>query len=87
MRKTESVIKEYVSKLPFDSLKYLSELFDRRIGPDLSDAIEFLSRNPEIDKFLGAARSYEEFWNAVDLVSSFIEKEFARRTPELVTHA
>lgn len=87
MKKIDSVIKEYVMKLPFDSLKYLFDRFDERIGPDLSEAIDFISKNPDIDKFLGAAKNYEEFWNAVDIVGAAIEREFARRTPDLVSHA
>lgn len=87
MKKIDSVIKEYVTKLPFDSLKYLFDRFDERIGSDLGEAIEFVSKNPDIDKFLATAKNYEEFWNAVDMVSSFVEKEFARRTPDLVSHA
>jgi hypothetical protein len=87
MKKIDSVIKEYVTKLPFDSLKYLFDRFDERIGSDLSEAIEFISKHSEMDKFLAGAKNYEEFWNAVDLVSSFVEKEFIRRTPDLVSHA
>lgn len=87
MKKIDSAIKEYVSKLPFDSLKYLYDRFDERIGPDLAEAIEFVSKNPDVDKLLTAAKNGDEFWNAVDLVSSFVEKEFQRRTPDLVSHA
>ena len=87
MKKIDSVIKEYVSKLPFDSLKYLYDRFDERIGPDLSEAIEFTSKNPDIDKFYSAAKNGDEFWSAVDVVSAAVVKEFTRRTPDLVTHA
>lgn len=87
MKKIDSVIKEYVIKLPFDNLKFLFDRFDERIGPDLSDAIDFISKNPDIDKFLGTAKDGDEFWVAVDMVSSFVEKEFQRRTPDLVSRA
>ena len=87
MKKIDSVIKEYVSKLPFDSLKFLFDRFDERIGPDLAEAIEFTSKNVDIDKFFGAAKNYEEFWTAVDLVGAAVEREFQRRTPDLVSHA
>lgn len=87
MKKVDFVVKEYVSKLPFDNLKYLFDRFDERIGPDLSEAIELIAKNPEIDKLLSAAKDCEEFWDAVDLVSSYVVKEFHRRTPDLVSHA
>ena len=87
MKKIDSIMKEYVSKLPFDNLKYLYDRFDERIGPDLSEAIEFISKNPDIDRLLAAAKDYEEFWAVVDTVSGFVGKEFLRRTPDLVNHA
>lgn len=87
MKKIDFVLKDYVSKLPFDSLKYLFARFDERVGPDLSEAIELISKNPEIDKLLAVAKDYEEFWNGVDAVSAAVEKEFIRRTPDLVSHA
>ncbi len=87
MKKIDTVLKEYVTKLPFDNLKYLYDRFDERVGPDLSEAIEFIAKNSDIDKFLGAAKDGEEFWAVVDLVSAAVVKEFARRTPDLVSHA
>jgi hypothetical protein len=87
MKKIDTVLKDYVMKLPFDNLKYLYDRFDERIGPDLSEAIELISKNSDIDKFLGAAKNAEEFWAVVDLVAAQVEKEFARRTPDLVSHA
>lgn len=87
IKKIDSVIKEYVSKLPFDNLKYLFDRFDERVGPDLSEAIEFVSKNSEIDRLFAAAKNYEEFWSAVDAVSAAVEREFMRRTPDLVSHA
>jgi hypothetical protein len=86
MKKVDFVIRDYVSKLPFDNLRWLAERFEERIGPDLSEAIEFISKNSEIDKFLGTAKDYVEFWTAVDQVAAYVEKEFARRSPDLVSH-
>lgn len=87
MKKIDSVMKEYVSKLTFDNLKYLYDRFDERMGPDLSEAIELISKNPDIDRLLVTAKDYEEFWSVVDTASHFVEKEFMRRTPDLVPHA
>jgi hypothetical protein len=87
IKKIDSAIKEYVCKLPFDSLKYLFDRFDERIGPDLSEAIDFVSKNPEVDRLLASAKNGDEFWATVDMVSGFVEKEFHRRIPDLVSHA
>lgn len=87
MKKIDSVMKDYVSKLPFDALKYLYDRFDERIGSDLSEAIELIAKNPDIDRFLMSAKDYSEFWGVVDHASGYVEKEFTRRTPDLVNHA
>lgn len=86
MKKTELVLREYVSKLPFESLKYLADRFAERIGPDLAEATELCSKHPDIDRFLSSASTYEEFWNALDEIAKYVEKEYARRTPDLVSH-
>ena len=87
MKKVDSFLRDYAAKLPFDNLKWLVERFKERIGPDLSEAIDFVAKNPDVDKLLGAAKNYEEFWNAVDLVGSCVEKELNRRVPDLVSHS
>jgi hypothetical protein len=86
MKKVDSVLKDYVSKLPFDGLKYLIERLDERVGSDLAEVIEYISKNPEVDKLLSSAKDYEEFWTAFDMVAAQIEKEYSRRTPDLVSH-
>jgi hypothetical protein len=86
MKKIDLVLRDYVVKLPFDNLKYLAERFAERMGPDLSEAIEMCAKHPDIDRFFASASNYQEFWNAMDTVSTAIEKEYARRMPELVSN-
>lgn len=86
MRKVDTILREYATKLSFDNLKWLTERFVERMGPDLSEAVDFISQNSEIDKILASARNHEEFWNSLDQISWHVEKEFARRTPDLVSH-
>jgi hypothetical protein len=84
MKKNDFVIREYASKLPFDTLRYLCERFKERIGPDLAEAIEVLSKSVEMDKILSSARDADEFFNAVDMIAFFVEKEYGRRNPDFV---
>ncbi len=86
MKKMDSILREYVAKLPFDSLKYLAERFAERMGPDLSEAIELCAKHPDLDRLFAAATNYEEFWSVVDSIASYVEKEYSRRVPDLVTH-
>jgi hypothetical protein len=86
MKKIDVVVKDYVSKLSFDNLKYLVERFSNRIGPDLSECIDFISKNPEIDKLLSATKSGPELWTVVDLVALYVDKELSKRVPDMVSH-
>lgn len=86
MKKIDTVVKEYVNKLSFDNLKYLVERFSNRIGPDLSECIDFISKNSEVDKLLSSAKSGPELWAVVDLVASYVEREFSKRVPDMVSH-
>lgn len=83
MKKTDLIIREYVSKLPFDTLKFLTERFRDRVGSDLADAIEIISKSSDMDKILATAKNADEFFNSLDFIASFVEKEFTRRVPDL----
>ena len=84
MKKSDLVVREYVSKLPFDALKFLAERLRERIGSDLADAIDIISKSPELDRMLVACKDADEFFNTLDFIASFIDKEYAKRVPDLV---
>jgi len=84
MKKFESVIRTYLSGLSFDELRFLAIRFTDRIGSDIAEVTEFLSKSPEMDRFLLTARNAEEFYDMLDLIHTYVEKEFYRRTPEVV---
>jgi hypothetical protein len=84
MKKTDSLLKEYVAKLSMDHLKYLSVRLNDRIGSDLAEAAEFLSQNSEVDKFLLTSRTADEFYNMLDMVCSCVDREISRRIPDMV---
>lgn len=86
MKKVDTSVRDYVSKLSFDNLKYLGERFNNRIGSDLSECVELISKNSEIDRLLGAAKNAEEFFAIVDAVAYAVDREFVRRVPDAVLH-
>lgn len=86
MKKVDTSVKDYVSKLSFDNLKYLAERFNNRVGSDLSECTDFISKNSDMDRLLGAAKNGEEFFAVLDAVASAIDREFSRRVPDAVAH-
>ena len=86
MKKVDTSIRDYVSKLSFDNLKYLAERFNNRIGSDLSECTDFISKNSEMYRLLSAAKNGEEFFAVLDAVAAAIEREFSRRVPDAAMH-
>jgi hypothetical protein len=86
MKKVDTLVKDYVSKLSFDNLRYLAERFHNRIGSDLSECTDFVSKSSDIDRLLAAAKNGEEFFTVLDMVAFAIEREFSRRVPEAIIH-
>ncbi len=79
MKKSESFLKEYVFKLSDDNLKYLHNLLAQRLSGDLAEAVDFLSGNNDIDRWLALAKNSTEFYDDLDLVTKYTVNEFNRR--------
>ena len=69
MRSSNSVLKEYVSSLSYKELLFLKTRFSQRVGGDLGEAVNFISKNEEMDKWLLAAEGAEDFYQMLDVLS------------------
>ncbi len=83
MKKFDTVLKEYVSRLSLDNLKYLAVRLEDRIGADLAEALDTMSSCHDLDRWLSSAKSYTEFYDMVDSVHEYINRELGKRVPEL----
>lgn len=84
MKKIDTMLKEYVSKLTTDNLKFLYERLSVRGSGDLADSVELMSTTSEIDKWLKSATNADQFYDMIDLAEKFVEKEYRKRVPDLV---
>jgi len=84
MKKTDFILRECVSKLPAEELKFLGQRLNERLGSDLAEATEALSHIPEIDKYLSMAQNGDQFFDMIDLVTKQINKELERHIPDIV---
>jgi hypothetical protein len=84
MKKVDVMLKEYVTKLALDDLKYLSGRFNQRTGADLAEAIDALSTCADIDKWLLSAQSCDEFYDMIDTAQEYVDRELGKRVPDLV---
>ena len=69
MRSSNSVLKEYVASLSYKELLFLKTRFSQRVGGDLGEAVNFISKNEEMDKWLLAAEGAEDFYQMLDVLS------------------
>jgi hypothetical protein len=66
-------------KLTDEDLKFLNFRLTQRISSDLADAINFVSKDAEMDKLLASAESAIEVFEIMDDLHFCLEKERKRR--------
>jgi hypothetical protein len=69
MTSSNSVLKEYVSSLSYKELLFLKTRFSQRVGGDLGEAVNFVSKNEEMDKWLSVAEGAEDFYQMLEVLS------------------
>lgn len=79
MKKPDAFVKDYLSRLPDDGLKFLSSRLGQRLQGDLAEAIDYLSRAPEMDRWLSSAKGAPEFYDMLDTVARLLDREYNRR--------
>jgi hypothetical protein len=79
MKKPEVMLKEYVGRLSDDDLSYLNMRLSQKLCGDLSDGLNILQKNSEVDKWLCTAASAQQFFEMVDIIADYVDKESKRR--------
>jgi len=82
MKKVETLLKEYVTKLSDDNLKYLDARFGQRLCGDLAEALALMSQTHDIDRWLSSAKGANEFYDMLDLAAKYVEREYNKRAQQ-----
>ena len=72
-------LKEYVTRLPDDAVKYIGVRLDEKIGSDLAEALDELANAPDINGWLMSAENFDTFYDMVDLLNEYFQKEMKKR--------
>jgi len=80
MKKPEFIVKEYVGRLSDDNLNFLEIRLTERYSGDMSEATELLARSSELDKWLSTAKSGDEFFDMLDLITDCVDSEAKKRS-------
>lgn len=75
----ESLVKEYVRRISDDELNYLNIRYVQNLFGDKAEVAHCLSRDKQIDKLLAAATDAEDWFDIVDYIGEYVNKEHAYR--------
>ena len=81
MKKVETILKEYVGKLSDDNLRFLESRLGQRLSGDLPEALSFLAQTNDMDRWLSSAKGAIEFYDMVDTLAKYVEREYKKRNP------
>lgn len=72
-------MREFVRSLSDENLSWLVSRLEQRFPGDLPDALSFMQKNDEANRFLGNANCSREFFETLDTLTSLLWAENRRR--------
>lgn len=72
-------VAEYATQLSDDELRWLGLRLTERLGGDLGEAVEFLSKNEKIDAYLKTTNTADELFEATERIREVVTKECKKR--------
>jgi|SRR5262252_5168084 len=81
MKKVDTLLREYTSKLSDDNLRFLDSRLGQRLSGDLPEALSFLAQTNDMDRWLSSAKGAIEFYDMVDTLAKYVEREYKKRNP------
>ena len=79
MKKYTDVLREYAKRLNDEDLKFLNMRLTHRLGGDVGEAIEFMQRNQEVDRWLSTAGNATDFFDMLDQIDASVQQEVKKR--------
>jgi hypothetical protein len=79
MEKIPDIVKEYISGLNDDDLRYLHSRLDQKFSGDMAEALDLISDDHSMDYWLKASPSHNDFFNRIDFITNQLESECSYR--------
>jgi hypothetical protein len=76
------VLKEYVKRISDSEIAVLRTRFRQRLCGDMADIANILAKDAEVDAWLQESTTADEWFDMVDKLASFVDREFDRRHSE-----
>lgn len=78
-KEQKSVIIEYVSSLSSEDVYFLSTRLTEKLSGDVAGSLDFISKDPKMDKLFLNTESAEELFSLLDSVRDIVNKENTKR--------
>lgn len=75
----DSNLREYAKNLSDADVSFLYVRFQQRLGGDMGEISEVLTRNKEIDRWLASAKSHDEWDEMFEKLARIISESYKSR--------
>lgn len=75
----KNTVVEYATQLSEEDLRWLTQRLTERLSGDLSEALNFMSKNKSMDNIFSSAKSAEELYDLCDQVRDLLQRECKKK--------
>jgi hypothetical protein len=79
MKNIDHFLKEYFYRLSDENLKVLHSRLHFRYQGDIPEVLNFVGNNKDLDRWLGGASGYFDFYGMVDTMHEAVNREYQKR--------
>ncbi len=79
MLEKPNLLKEYISNLSDDDIKFLESRLNQRLSGDIPEVLNFLEKNSKVDFILSKTKTANELYDLVDAVAELVKQEIVTR--------
>jgi hypothetical protein len=75
VKKSDTILREYVRKISDDDLRFLNMRFSQTLAGDRAEVAEVLAKDKDVDKWLSSATCAVEWFDMLDQMAEYVQKE------------
>jgi len=79
MKKPDTVLREYANRISDDDLKFLHTRLSQRLAGDMAEALQFLGKDPAVDRLLRDQQDGEKLYDIIDVLQNYLDQQFKKR--------
>jgi len=72
-KSTVDLVRGYIRRLNDDDVTFLHSRLSQRLGNDVADAVGFIEKTPEMDRWFATSDDADDLYDMVDVVYQYLE--------------